>query len=109
MRRGDAAAALAAATHRLQGRIEMGGQEHFYLEGQIAMAVPGEDDDMLVYCSTQHPTEVQHLVARALARPDHAVICETRRMGGGFGGKESQAVADRRGRGPAGGAGRGGR
>ncbi len=91
MRRGDSAAALAAATHRLHGRIEVGGQDHFYLEGQIAMAVPGEDDGMLVYSSTQHPTEVQHLVARSLKIADHAVICETRRMGGGFGGKESQA------------------
>ncbi len=91
MRRGDAAAALAAAPHRLRGRILMGGQDHFYLEGQIAMAIPGEDRDMLVLSSTQHPTEVQHLVARMLAIPDHAVVCETRRMGGGFGGKESQA------------------
>ena len=91
MRRGDAAAALAGATHRLRGRIEIGGQDHFYLEGQIALAVPGEDDEMHVYSSTQHPTEVQHLVARALKVPDHAVVCETRRMGGGFGGKESQA------------------
>ena len=91
MTNGDSVAALASAAHRLQGRIEVGGQDHFYLEGQIALAVPGEDDDMLVYSSTQHPTEVQHLVARSLKRPDHAVICETRRMGGGFGGKESQA------------------
>jgi xanthine dehydrogenase large subunit len=91
MRRGDAAAALAGARHRLRGRHYVGGQDHFYLEGQIAMAIPGEDRDMLVLSSTQHPTEVQHLVARALRIPDHAVVCETRRMGGGFGGKESQA------------------
>ena len=91
MRRGDAAAALAGARHRLRGRIVMGGQDHFYLEGQIAMAIPGEDRDMRVLSSTQHPTEVQHLVARCLAIRDHAVVCETRRMGGGFGGKESQA------------------
>jgi xanthine dehydrogenase large subunit len=91
MRRGDATAAIAAARHRLRGRLLVGGQEHFYLEGQIAMAIPGEDRDMLVLSSTQHPTEVQHLVARALGIPDHAVVCETRRMGGGFGGKESQA------------------
>ena len=88
---GDPDAALAAAPHRLQGRIDVGGQEHFYLEGQVAMAIPGEGGDMLVHSSTQHPTEVQHLVARALKLPDHAVICETRRMGGAFGGKESQA------------------
>jgi xanthine dehydrogenase large subunit len=89
--RGDAAAALACAPHRLSGRLDIGGQEHFYLEGQVAMAIPGEDGDMLVYSSTQHPTEVQHLVARALKLADHAVVCETRRMGGAFGGKESQA------------------
>jgi len=91
LRRGDAAAALAAAPHRLRGRMMVGGQEHFYLEGQVAMAVPGEGSEMLVHSSTQHPTEVQHLVARSLGLPDHAVVCETRRMGGGFGGKESQA------------------
>ena len=91
MQRGDASAALARAPLRLSGRIDVGGQEHFYLEGQVAMAIPGEDGDMLVHSSTQHPTEVQHLVARALKLSDHSVICETRRMGGGFGGKESQA------------------
>ncbi len=91
MQRGDAESALARAPLRLSGRIDVGGQEHFYLEGQVAMAIPGEDGDMLVHSSTQHPTEVQHLVARALKLSDHAVVCETRRMGGGFGGKESQA------------------
>ncbi len=91
MQRGDADAALAASPLRLSGRIDVGGQEHFYLEGQVAMAIPGEDGDMLIHSSTQHPTEVQHLVARALQLADHAVVCETRRMGGGFGGKESQA------------------
>ena len=91
MQRGDADAALAQSPLRLSGRIDVGGQEHFYLEGQVAMAIPGEDGDMLVHSSTQHPTEVQHLVARALKLPDHSVVCETRRMGGGFGGKESQA------------------
>jgi xanthine dehydrogenase large subunit len=91
MQRGDAEAALAAAPRRLSGRIDVGGQEHFYLEGQVAIVIPGEDGDMLVHSSTQHPTEVQHLVARALKLSDHAVVCETRRMGGGFGGKESQA------------------
>jgi xanthine dehydrogenase large subunit len=91
MQRGDADAALTKAPLRLSGRIDVGGQEHFYLEGQVAMAIPGEDGDMLVHSSTQHPTEVQHLVARALKLSDHSVVCETRRMGGGFGGKESQA------------------
>ena len=91
MARGDAMAALESAPRRLTGRIDVGGQEHFYLEGQVAMAIPGEDGDMLVHSSTQHPTEVQHLVARSLKLSDHAVVCETRRMGGAFGGKESQA------------------
>ena len=91
MQRGDADTALAGSTLRLAGRIDVGGQEHFYLEGQVAMAIPGEDGDMVVHSSTQHPTEVQHLVARSLQLADHSVVCENRRMGGGFGGKESQA------------------
>jgi xanthine dehydrogenase large subunit len=91
-RRGDPAAAIAAATAKTAGRMRIGGQEHFYLEGQISLAVPGEGGEMKVYCSTQHPTEVQHLVARMLKRPDAFVTVECRRMGGGFGGKESQAA-----------------
>ena len=90
-RQGDVAAGLARAPHRLQGALRIGGQEHFYLEGQIALAIPGEEGDMVVLSSTQHPTEVQHVVARVLGLPDNAVTCEIRRMGGGFGGKESQA------------------
>lgn len=88
---GDPAAAIAAAPGKVAGSIRIGGQEHFYLEGQIALAVPGEAGEMRVYSSTQHPSEVQHLTARALAVPDAAVVVECRRMGGGFGGKESQA------------------
>ncbi len=91
MRLGDADAALAGAAHRLRGSVKIGGQDHFYLEGQIAYAIPGEGVDMLVHSSTQHPTEVQHTVAKVLGIPDHAVTTEVRRMGGGFGGKESQA------------------
>ncbi|MBP2299352.1 xanthine dehydrogenase molybdopterin binding subunit [Azospirillum picis] len=91
LRVGDADAALAAAPHRAEGRLAVGGQEHFYLESQIAMAVPGEDDDVLVHVSTQHPTEVQHIVAHVLHVPSHAVTVEVRRMGGGFGGKETQS------------------
>lgn len=91
MKRGDAAAGLAASPHRLSGRVALGGQDHFYLEGQVSLAVPGEDGAVLVHCSTQHPSEVQHLVARALAIPDALVTVEVRRMGGGFGGKETQA------------------
>ena len=91
LKRGDAAAALAAAPHRVRGRMRVGGQDHFYLEGQIALAVPGEDRDVTVYSSTQHPSEVQHMVAHVLGVPSHAVTIEVRRMGGGFGGKETQA------------------
>ena len=92
-RKGDAEAALNAAPHRLSGRIEMGGQEHFYLEGQAALALPQDNGDMLIHSSTQHPTEIQHKVAHAIGRPMHSVRVETRRMGGGFGGKESQGNA----------------
>ncbi|MEH6717620.1 MAG: xanthine dehydrogenase molybdopterin binding subunit [Aurantimonas endophytica] len=90
MRIGDPDAALDAAPLRLAGRLELGGQDHFYLEGQIAVAIPLEDGDMLVRSSTQHPSEVQHNVAKMLGVADHAVTVEVRRMGGGFGGKESQ-------------------
>ncbi len=88
--RGDARAALAGAAHRLRGTVVMGGQDHFYLEGQIAIAVPQEDGAMLVHSSTQHPSEVQQVVARALARRSHDIVVQCRRMGGGFGGKETQ-------------------
>ncbi|MGZ8259582.1 MAG: xanthine dehydrogenase molybdopterin binding subunit, partial [Caldimonas sp.] len=90
--RGDARAAIAAAPHRLADTLEVGGQEQFYLEGQISYAIPGEDDGMLVHCSTQHPSEMQHLVARCLGLQSHHVQVECRRMGGGFGGKESQSA-----------------
>jgi xanthine dehydrogenase large subunit len=90
-RQGDAEAAIAGAAKRYSGSLKIGGQEHFYLEGQISMALPGEDGEMRVLCSTQHPSEVQHLVARMLGVPDAKIVCECRRMGGGFGGKESQA------------------
>ena len=91
-RDGSLAAALAAAPHRLLDTFEVGGQEQFYLEGQISYAIPREDGGMLVHCSTQHPTEMQHLVARALGRQAHHVQVVCRRMGGGFGGKESQSA-----------------
>ncbi len=91
--KGDAAGALNAAQNTLSGALEMGGQEHFYLEGQAALVVPQEGGDMLVHSSTQHPTEIQHKVSHALGLPMHAVRAETRRMGGGFGGKESQGNA----------------
>src|SRR3546814_4857157 len=88
--RGDAAAALAKAPRRLKGRMAVGGQEHFYLESQIALAIPGEDDEVRVISSTQHPSEIQTMVAGALGVPANAVTTEVRRMGGAFGGKETQ-------------------
>jgi len=91
--KGDAAAAIAAAARQISGVMEIGGQEHFYLEGQAALALPQEGGDMVVMSSTQHPTEIQHKVADALGIPMHGVRIETRRMGGGFGGKESQGSA----------------
>ncbi|MDJ0937923.1 MAG: xanthine dehydrogenase molybdopterin binding subunit [Kiloniellales bacterium] len=88
--RGDAAAALEGASQRIAGRMAIGGQDHFYLEGQIAMALPGEDDEVTVFSSTQHPSEIQHMVAKVLGVPSGAVTVEVRRMGGAFGGKETQ-------------------
>lgn len=90
MARGDTDAALAAAPDRISGRFAVGGQEHFYLEGQVAVALPQDDGSLLIHSSTQHPTEVQHLVAHALGAHAHGVQVQCRRMGGGFGGKESQ-------------------
>ncbi len=91
--RGDLAAGFAAAATVVEGTLEMGGQEHFYLEGQAALALPQEGGEMLVHSSTQHPTEIQHKVAETLGTPMNAVRVEIRRMGGGFGGKESQGNA----------------
>ncbi|NHB75769.1 xanthine dehydrogenase molybdopterin binding subunit [Rhodobacter calidifons] len=91
--KGDAARAIAAAPRVVEGSFEVGGQEHFYLEGQVAAAIPQEGGDMIVHSSTQHPTEVQHKVAHALHLPMSSVRVEVRRMGGGFGGKESQGNA----------------
>jgi xanthine dehydrogenase large subunit len=88
--RGDAEAALARSPRRLQGKTVHGGQDHFYLEGMVSMAHPAEDGQISIQCSTQHPSEIQHIVARAMALPDAKVRVECRRMGGGFGGKESQ-------------------
>ena len=90
--KGDAAAAIAKAPRVIEGRFDMGGQEHFYLEGQIALSVPNEGG-VTVHCSSQHPTEIQHKVAEAIGTHMNAVRVEMRRMGGGFGGKESQGNA----------------
>ena len=89
--RGDPDAALKAAPHTLSAEFRVGGQEHFYLEGQVAFALPGEDGDIVVHSSTQHPTEVQHICARLLGCDFNRVTAVVRRLGGGFGGKESNA------------------
>jgi len=89
---GDAGKAIAGSEHHLAGSLQIGGQEHFYLEGQAALAIPVEGGDMHIHSSTQHPSEVQHIVAHMLGVRQTAVTVEVRRMGGAFGGKESQAT-----------------
>ncbi len=89
---GNIREAIAASAGVVKESFHVGGQEHFYLEGQVALAIPQENGGMAVYSSTQHPTEVQHCVAKMLGVPDALVTCECRRMGGAFGGKESQAA-----------------
>jgi len=91
IRRGEPEAALKSAKHRLTGTLAIGGQDHFYLEMHAAFAEPGDDGGMRITCSTQHPSEVQHMVAKVLALPDAQVVVQCPRMGGGFGGKETQA------------------
>ncbi|MBI2572081.1 MAG: xanthine dehydrogenase molybdopterin binding subunit [Candidatus Schekmanbacteria bacterium] len=90
--RGDFAEGYRRATHRIEGTLHTPPQEHFYLETQVALAIPLEDGAMHIHSSTQHPTEVQHMVARVLGIGYHRVVCEVNRIGGGFGGKESQAT-----------------
>ena len=92
MERGDARQAIQSASRQLDGYLEIGGQEHFYLESQAALALPGEDDDVVVYSSTQHPSEAQHIIAHILGCPSHSVTVKVRRMGGAFGGKETQGA-----------------
>ena len=92
LKRGDFRTAFDLAPRVVKGKLFVGGQEQFYLEGQIAYAIPKEDQGMLVQCSTQHPSEMQHVVAHALGVHSHKVQVECRRMGGGFGGKESQSA-----------------
>ena len=91
-RRGNPTSAIEASPRIHEGSVRIGGQEHFYLEGQAALAIPGEAGEMFLHSSTQHPSDVQRLVARMLGVPLARVVCECRRMGGGFGGKESQAA-----------------
>ncbi len=88
--RGRPQEALAQSAHRLRGELGVGGQDHFYLEGQIAAAIPQEDGCVLVHSSTQHPSEVQQIIAHALGVSANQVVVQCRRMGGGFGGKETQ-------------------
>ncbi|MGS2720230.1 xanthine dehydrogenase molybdopterin binding subunit [Paraglaciecola aestuariivivens] len=92
MHRGDFAASYAKSPVKLAGEMLIGGQEHMYLEGQVSMAIPEEEDRLLVYSSSQHPSEVQKLIAEVLAIKLHKVVVDMRRMGGGFGGKETQAA-----------------
>ncbi|KAG1702704.1 Xanthine dehydrogenase [Nymphon striatum] len=90
LERGEIKPALSSASNRIKGRVTVGGQDHMYLEGHIAFVIPGEDDDIIVHSSTQHPSEAQHMVAHVMGIPSNAVTVNVRRMGGGFGGKESQ-------------------
>ena len=93
MRKGDVVSGLENAKHRLRFEVDIGGQEHFYLETHAAFAEPGDDGDITVWSSTQHPSEVQAVVAHALHVPRHQVVVTSPRMGGGFGGKETQGNA----------------
>jgi xanthine dehydrogenase large subunit len=90
LKRGEAEAEMKNAPRRLSGTMRIGGQEHFYLESHISMAIPGEDDEVTIWASTQHPSEIQHIVGHVLNIPSNAITVTTRRMGGGFGGKETQ-------------------
>lgn len=90
LERGDVDVGLTGSQHRAKGRVRIGGQEHFYLESQAALAIPGEDDEVTLQVSSQHPTEIQVMVAQVLGVPHAAVTVNMRRMGGGFGGKETQ-------------------
>jgi xanthine dehydrogenase large subunit len=91
LERGDIAAGFAGAKHIVEGEMRIGGQDHFYLEGHISLAIPGEDDEITVHSSSQHPSETQHMVGQVLGVPSNAVTINVRRMGGAFGGKETQA------------------
>jgi xanthine dehydrogenase large subunit len=92
MKRGESEQAIKNAEHQLEGEISIGGQEHFYLEGQVSIAEPGENNEIIIFSSSQHPSEVQKLVAEVLDIKLNKVVVDTRRMGGAFGGKETQAA-----------------
>jgi xanthine dehydrogenase large subunit len=91
LKRGEAVRVIKTAPRRIQSQMRIGGQDHFYLESHVALAIPGEDDEVTVFSSTQHPSEVQHMVAHVLGVPSNAVTVNVRRMGGAFGGKETQS------------------
>ncbi|CAB0037829.1 unnamed protein product [Trichogramma brassicae] len=88
--RGDVDGELASSDHVLEGEVHMGGQEHFYLETHCAYAIPREEDEIEMFCSTQHPSEIQKLVAHVLGVQINRICVRVKRMGGGFGGKESR-------------------
>jgi xanthine dehydrogenase large subunit len=90
LERGDIAEGFKNSKHVLSGEMRIGGQDHFYLEGMIALAIPGEDDEVTIHASTQHPSEVQHIVGHVMSVSSNAINVIVRRMGGGFGGKETQ-------------------
>lgn len=90
--RGDARAAIDGAPHRLGGVFHNLGQEQFYLESQSALAYPGEQDQLVIHSSTQNTSEIQHVVAEVLGLSQHQLVCICKRMGGAFGGKETQAA-----------------
>ncbi len=92
LERGDVAAGFDLSDHQLHGVFDIGGQEHFYLESMACIVVPGEEGAMAVLSSTQHPSEVQAMVAEVLGVPFSHVVVTCKRMGGGFGGKETQAA-----------------
>lgn len=94
MKKGDAEAAMKAAPHTLEGEMHIGGQEHFYLETNSSIAIPkGEDGEMEIISSTQNPTATQNEAAHALGVAANKVVCRVKRLGGGFGGKESRTTA----------------
>ncbi|XP_037955545.1 xanthine dehydrogenase-like [Teleopsis dalmanni] len=91
--KGDIGTAFKDAEHIFEGSCRMGGQEHFYLETHACVAIPRDSDEIELFCSTQHPSEVQKLVSHVLSIPAHRVVCRSKRLGGGFGGKESRSIS----------------
>ncbi|KOC64646.1 Xanthine dehydrogenase [Habropoda laboriosa] len=92
IRNGDVGKAFSESPHILEGEIRTGGQEHFYLETNVTLAVPKEEDEMEIFCSTQHPSEIQTHIAHVLNIHANKIVVKVKRLGGGFGGKESRAT-----------------